>query len=388
LHTLEDITCRTEKCAHEPLLEFGVSFPTNYGLFDGTRAICWPYSLTQTLLLKQTQDIAAISHLVFRYGILIACTAKQLLTARWLDGKWKFNDPVSFNNSGPSVRSLIVNEGYAFVLSDTECIPIRLDNLKAYPAVTGRFFQQSSGGRQWAGLADDGTGQAVLHLNDCCTWQLKPIDLTVKANLVDTMLMGERILVATRDEHNPLLMVDPDSGEVKNWGAEEKDYRWNRLAMTRNRVLALGYNNDSRRNMLMRFTPAGDRDGFHWLPDHCVQDFVCGQKSVYLISEDGLHVVSWTQFSLQNEPMHLLGGQDPRPGMLLLYDSKGTERLLIRRTANKKHHLYLLNPDGGHQIPVTVTSHLPLVCLANGTLVVAAQDINGWSLRTFIFAEG
>src|SRR5205823_5032696 len=129
LHRLEDTLCRTRHCPGA-LIESSEAFPSAFGPLDGTRAVrCRGKFVTRTDTLLSAQDVDMWQQMAFRYGLLVGVSGRSLTSYRWDSTQWKRRgQPLSLTSAEElRLKSLQLDEGRAFILTETNALVVSLD---------------------------------------------------------------------------------------------------------------------------------------------------------------------------------------------------------------------------------------------------------------------
>lgn len=384
LHRLEDTVCRTPRCPGA-LRESSEAFASGSGPLEGTRAVtCRGKFVTRAETLLNAQDVEMWQQMAYRYGLLVGVTGRSLSAYRWDGAQWKRRgQPLALSNEELRPRSLLLDEGRAFILTDTNALIVSLDTLMLERTETEDCILQAKGGPLWGRIGADSAGRSLLLLTNCHTWQTRRIVLPCAANTVTDMVIGDAVTIATRV--GTLLSVAPDANEAEEIAMIPG--AWQRLALTPDRLIALG-SDEAHRSVLLGIPKTGQKEGPYTQAEGYLPDLIAQEERLYLYKETTICACRTDQLSQRPAVKNLPAGQENQTGGFVISDSTGDHRLLLRRVeGGGRHYLYLVNALG----ELTQIGHLmlsaPLVCVADSRLVVACREGIAMKLRTYALGE-
>ncbi len=145
LHRLEETVCRTKDCLSK-LSESTKAFPSTDGALNGTRVVEWAGDFGLRISQIAIQDVEELQYLVYRYGVLVAVSGRNLTAYHWANNSWSRSDTLPLTHARSKViRSVILDDGYAYVLTDDEAYDVSIGSFTTLQTIKGKFLRQAKG---------------------------------------------------------------------------------------------------------------------------------------------------------------------------------------------------------------------------------------------------
>lgn len=391
LRTLQPKSC---KCGNL-LVESGNPFPSSAGSLDGTRVVRWPRDWSDSPVGQLSippppaMNLLEIRDLTYRYGWVMALSERSLML---LDPhpddphRLNTNSTLSFQGTPGPALDMLVDNGRAFVRCKGASVVFELPDDQEI-LIPGESIRQAKSDAWWVRIVKINPQQCDIKIHRCDrALQQRPdytISWSIKAEEVHDLVVREsvnnqpEIFVAAKAG---LFRWTPELSQLENAPIPPAD--WTRVAATPAGIVATGY--DSQRiPQIMVWEPGGQQQGPFPMDRDCLADFAVSGETVLVPCRQGYVLYQLQQLSQTGEVIRMLNSQDTEEGPLLLQDSRDQVRALLVRKDRFGKFLYLTIRGFDVQIGGTQGLHRPLLCVADGRILVCGKRGSGSELQVF-----
>ena len=388
LYPLSRTGCQTLGCDGD-LKEPTSSHPTSTGAEDGSHSLEWEDSFSSEFSPPTILDSEIFFHFAYRYGRLVGITERNLVQFVWQNGNWIRQDTLGLPGRANQYSDLSLCNGYAFVLLDGFAVAVALAGFTIQELFSGTFVKQATKDHLWVRLSDDNHTSSVI-VTDCETWDSQTFSLPMEASSVAAVVIDEQIFVATS---TTIIRLNVETGQVGNLVFENAE--WLQIAAAQGKIVALGRSNSG--IILTAISEEGRLLGKQSVSNDYLAEFCWIDDDIYLadVSESKLYTYNLNQLSQLPTSKSLSRGQQINEGLLGLRGQNRINRVLIRLSggsvglsASTISRLMLIDPTSGSQLQLGgALSGVPIVCVADGRIVVGSREAGGMKLRTYQFGE-
>ncbi|MGI6296940.1 MAG: hypothetical protein ACOX3G_12770 [Armatimonadota bacterium] len=384
LYKLDERNCLNPGCSAS-LIEPSSAFPSDRGSLDGTNSARWSgvfgHSIRPVAALTCKEDIRLIA---YRYGQLVAVSPKTLLSFRWDGQNWHRVSTVLLPQvPGFEPRSLILDDGHAFVLGDRRAIAISLMDDAVYKDYEGIFVRQAKDEKHWLVIRSIAGLRTEILAVDTTAWTESVFSLDLRAQEITDAVAANGLHLAT--EGRGVLSLSLDSGEAR-FAQELSGCRCTRIASSSGRLISVGYDSEQQLR-IWSFGGPDDNHASRLLGQDAIAEFSVLEENLYVACRAGVLRFELGAITRNPERVDLSTGASTEPDMLAITDGSGDSRLLLKRSSPGRTETCLINPSTGAVSSVATTAMAPILCVADSRLVVASREGAEVKLRTYAFQE-
>lgn len=397
LHRLDDIECNTKGCTYKGsrtlLREPSNAFSSPLGSLDGSHTVHWgalPKGQPQVV----AQDGEGFYSLLYRYGMLIGLSPQDLVVLSW-DGRWNVQSraPLGMVNSN---STMIVDNGNAYIALPTRVCVARLGT---QVSLTPRQWsetclRQVKSHGKWVRLCDNGSGNALLKIVDCQSWEEREVALSLPNAAIRDMAVDTDQAVWIAAGEQGLHRLDFGTFSLEQMRGPLDQTNCVRVAVTSSGIVVLALPRQGAGTLaLLSLGNQPELLGHYQLTGSYLEDFACDGHQVYLVQNTAIQRFALEALSQHPQTVPLRqGGAEVDPGFMLLSNEDAsqqamlTHHLLMRRVTGGGKFIQpcLVSPDTAAQQNIGYdVGPNPIWCVADQRIVIATMEHNVQKLRTY-----